>query len=134
MPDHWRRFREKLRQVPPVDDIDGSEILPIVHGDGTRSIRLDQIVELGLDPSKVNLPPAAPPIPPGTICPTFGPVAPGWLKCDGSLVGRAEYPKLFAAIGETHGKGDGATTFALPEIRTKLVTGKAPDATWMIAT
>lgn len=131
--DHWRRFREKLRVVPLIEKITGKEILPIVSTEGTRSIRLDQIVALGMDPTKIDLPPAAPPVPPGTITATFGPIAPGWLACNGAVVKRSDHPRLFSAIGEKFGKGDGATTFQLPEIKTKLTTGKTPDTTWMIA-
>ena len=39
---------------------------------------------------------------------------PGCLVCDGSAVGRATYPKLYAVIGTTYGEGDGETTFNLP--------------------
>lgn len=131
MPNAWRRFREKLRQVPPVDDLDGSEILPIVHGDLTRSIRLDQIVALGMDPTKINLPPATPPA--GTVSAFYGSAPPGWLPCDGRAVSRTEFAALFAVTGTIHGKGDGATTFNLPNLKSNLATGKLPEPTWMIA-
>jgi microcystin-dependent protein len=39
---------------------------------------------------------------------------PGWLLCDGRAVSRTVYAALFAAIQETHGAGDGETTFNLP--------------------
>ncbi|MCZ4064118.1 tail fiber protein [Oxalobacter aliiformigenes] len=39
----------------------------------------------------------------------------GYLKCDGSAVGRETYPELYAAIGTTYGEGDGETTFNLPD-------------------
>lgn len=41
----------------------------------------------------------------------------GWLKANGALVSRTSYADLFAIIGTTFGAGDGATTFALPDIR-----------------
>jgi|GEM_PF-1103508 len=41
---------------------------------------------------------------------------PGTLACDGSQVLRRHYPALFAAIGTTHGAGDGYSTFHLPNI------------------
>jgi hypothetical protein len=47
----------------------------------------------------------------------------GWLACDGALVSRAAYPKLFAAIGEDWGAGDGTTTFALPDLRGAFLRG-----------
>ncbi len=46
---------------------------------------------------------------------------PGWLWCDGSAVGRADYPDLFAVFGTTFGPGDGASTFELPDCQ-----GRAP--------
>lgn len=42
---------------------------------------------------------------------------PGWLLCDGSEIGRASFPALFALIGTTYGTGDGTTTFNIPDFR-----------------
>lgn len=143
MAEQWRRFREKLRLCEPVGgDLDGTEILPIVVGEATRWIRLDRLVELArsLSPGTpppvvppVVIPPAAPPFTSGTILATLGAIPDGWLKCDGALVSRTQYPKLFAAIGITFGKGDGKTTFALPVLKPHLTTGNTPDAAWIIA-
>ena len=47
----------------------------------------------------------------------------GYLKCNGAAVSRAAYPALFAAIGTSHGPGDGATTFNLPDLRGEFVRG-----------
>lgn len=47
----------------------------------------------------------------------------GWKICDGSLVSRATYAALFAAIGTTYGAGDGATTFKLPDLRGEFIRG-----------
>lgn len=47
----------------------------------------------------------------------------GWLKCNGATVNRTTYAALFAAIGTTFGAGDGATTFALPDLRGEFVRG-----------
>jgi microcystin-dependent protein len=69
-------------------------------------------------------PPPEPPIPPGSVIAYAGPSAPGgWLLCDGSLVGRAAFPGLFAAIGIAHGEGDASTTFALPDYRGMFLRG-----------
>lgn len=46
----------------------------------------------------------------------FTSVPTGYLACDGAAVSRAGYADLFAAIGTTHGVGDGSTTFNLPSI------------------
>lgn len=40
-----------------------------------------------------------------------------WLRCNGQAVSRAEYPRLFAYLGEAYGNGDGSTTFNLPDYR-----------------
>lgn len=47
----------------------------------------------------------------------------GYLLCNGSAVGRATYPELFAAIGTTYGSGDGSTTFNLPNLIDKFIEG-----------
>ena len=47
----------------------------------------------------------------------------GWLKANGALVSRTTYAALFAAIGTTFGAGDGATTFALPDLRGEFPRG-----------
>jgi microcystin-dependent protein len=59
-----------------------------------------------------------------------GAIAPvGWLACDGSAVSRTTYARLFAAIGTTHGAGDGSTTFNLPDARGRVIAGyNAADA------
>jgi microcystin-dependent protein len=47
----------------------------------------------------------------------FAPV--GWGICDGSLQSIAENDTLFNLIGTTYG-GDGQTTFALPDLRSRV--------------
>lgn len=47
----------------------------------------------------------------------------GYLVCDGSAVSRDTYANLFAAIGTTHGSGNGSTTFNLPDLRDRFVVG-----------
>ncbi|HXJ92543.1 MAG TPA: tail fiber protein [Terriglobia bacterium] len=47
-----------------------------------------------------------------------------WRLCDGSLLQIAMYTALFALIGTSFG-GDGKTTFALPDLRSKVpLTGQ----------
>lgn len=59
---------------------------------------------------------------PGDVKWTARTTAPdGWLAADGSAVSRTTYADLFAAIGTTHGAGNGSTTFNLPDGR-----GRAP--------
>ncbi len=63
-------------------------------------------------------------LPAGTIVHFANKTAPeGYLECDGDVVSRATYPELFAAIGEYFGKGDGETTFGLPDLRGEFLRG-----------
>lgn len=47
----------------------------------------------------------------------------GYLVCDGSAISRTEYSELFDVIGTLYGSGDGSTTFNLPDLRGRVVTG-----------
>lgn len=62
--------------------------------------------------------------PVGTIIWSTNAVIPvGYLLCNGSLISRTDYKELFDVIGETFGSGDGATTFALPNLIGKFIEG-----------
>jgi microcystin-dependent protein len=52
----------------------------------------------------------------------------GWLLCDGQPLSIAANDALFQLIGTTYG-GDGTTTFALPDLRSRLPIhqGTGPD-------
>jgi microcystin-dependent protein len=43
----------------------------------------------------------------------------GWMFCNGALLPISEYETLFNLIGTTYG-GDGQSTFALPDLRSRL--------------
>lgn len=47
----------------------------------------------------------------------------GYVFCDGRLISRTVYANLFSVIGTTYGVGDGSTTFALPDLRGRVVLG-----------
>ena len=47
----------------------------------------------------------------------------GWLLCNGAAVSRTKYADLFKAIGTTYGKGDGSTTFNLPNMNERFAEG-----------
>jgi microcystin-dependent protein len=47
----------------------------------------------------------------------------GYLLCDGSLINRTTYSRLFSVISTTYGTGDGSTTFALPDLRGAVPRG-----------
>lgn len=73
-------------------------------------------------------------VPAGTVVAFGGSTPPsGWLLCDGSSLLRASYPRLFAAIGASHGQVDGSS-FNVPDLRGRFVrgvdgnAGRDPDA------
>ena len=71
------------------------------------------------------------PLPAGTIMqfPVAETSAPsGWLLCDGRLLSRTDYPDLFASIGTAFGAGDGATNFAIPDLRGRSSVGAGAGA------
>ncbi len=49
---------------------------------------------------------------------TFAP--PGYFPCDGRLLPIAQYDVLYTLLGTTYG-GDGVSTFALPDLRGRMV-------------
>lgn len=63
--------------------------------------------------------------PAGSIIQSAALVAPdgNWLECNGAEVNRVTYADLYAAIGDTYGDGDGATTFNLPDLRGRAIIG-----------
>ena len=79
---------------------------------------------------------SAPPLPAGVMIDYAGPITehadastaqptsnqppPGWLWCAGQAVSRSTYSALFTAISTTHGAGDGATTFNVPDRRGRI--------------
>jgi len=47
----------------------------------------------------------------------------GFFECDGSAISRVTYNSLFAVIGCRYGKGDGSTTFNIPDYRGTFLRG-----------
>ena len=82
-------------------------------------------VEDGATVTGLSAPSAPSAVPAGMLAPFAGAAAPaGWLLCYGQAVSRTDYAALFAAIGTTHGAGNGRTTFRLPDLRGRAVAGK----------
>jgi microcystin-dependent protein len=52
---------------------------------------------------------------------TFAPR--GWAECNGQLMQISQHQALFSLIGTIYG-GDGRTTFALPDLRSRVVPGR----------
>ncbi|MCH9852973.1 MAG: phage tail protein [Alphaproteobacteria bacterium] len=51
----------------------------------------------------------------------------GFLYCNGQAVSRTKYADLFAVIGTTHGAGNGANTFNVPNMRGRFALGADND-------
>lgn len=69
-------------------------------------------------------PPANVPI--GSVVAWSGPTTSlpdNWRVCDGTEVGRAEFPQLFDAIGTTWGAGGAPNRFKLPDLRGYFLRG-----------
>jgi microcystin-dependent protein len=53
----------------------------------------------------------------------FGFVPQGWAQCNGQLLPIAQNAALFSLLGTTYG-GDGRSTFALPDLRSRVPVGQ----------
>ena len=63
-------------------------------------------------------------VPTGMIAPFGMSTAPtGWLECNGAAVSRTTYSGLFSTVGTSHGTGDGASTFNVPDLRGEFIRG-----------
>ena len=62
-------------------------------------------------------------LPVGALLPSFVSSMNGCLLCNGAAVSRTTYADLFALLGTAFGKGDGSTTFNLPDFRDKTLWG-----------
>jgi len=64
-------------------------------------------------------------IPIGSMIDYGGSTAPpGWLSCNGAIIGQAEYPTLFSIIGTTYNTGgEGGTQFRIPDLRQRTTVG-----------
>jgi microcystin-dependent protein len=57
----------------------------------------------------------------------------GWLPCDGSVYVTIEYPELAKFLSNTYG-GNGATTFAVPDLRGRVPIGVGKDSFGIVYT
>jgi microcystin-dependent protein len=63
-------------------------------------------------------------LPAGIILPyAGGEIGTDCLPCNGAAVSRTDYANLFKAVGETWGKGDGTSTFNVPDFRDRSLYG-----------
>lgn len=59
-----------------------------------------------------------------------GSIPSGWLACEGQALNEAQYPALYAVLGETWGDGGGgAGAFNLPDLRGRVAAGANGGAT-----
>lgn len=94
-----------------------------VTGDVVGTQGAQALTDKDLSDESNSFPPAVT-LPAGMVAPYAGSSAPtGWLLADGSEVSRSTYADLFNAIGETHGAGNGSTTFNLPNMKGKVPVG-----------
>lgn len=57
-----------------------------------------------------------------------------WILCDGQELSRTDYSDLFEIIGENFGKGNGVTTFNVPDYRGKFLQGLGKNSSENIYT
>lgn len=56
----------------------------------------------------------------------------GFLLCDGRAINRKDYVNLFNIIGTQFGKGDGSTTFNIPNMARHVPVGSGGKATLVL--
>ena len=65
----------------------------------------------------------------GEISPVGFRFAPkGWALCDGQILSIAQNTALFSLLGTTYG-GNGTTTFALPDLRGRVIVHSSSNYT-----
>jgi hypothetical protein len=90
----------------------------------TDSVNTSQIVDAAVTPAKLSSLSQSFLVPTGAVMAFAGTTSPvGWLLCDGAEVSRTTYADLFALLGESHGEGDTALTFNLPDYRGRFLRG-----------
>ncbi len=96
--------------------VDASDVINSPSGNITKTNVQDAINQLQTLVNAV--------IPPGSIFPYAASTAPaGFLLCYGQAISRTDYANLFGTIGTTYGKGDGSTTFNVPDLRGRTLIG-----------
>lgn len=101
-----------------------------------NSLDTTSLICNNLDASSINLQndiyvsPNQSYLPVGSISIYSGQTSPnGWLLCDGSVVSRTTYSRLFSVINTVYGSGNGSTTFNLPNLQDRIPVGKMSSTT-----
>jgi microcystin-dependent protein len=93
-----------------------NEIQTLTFNNDTLSISKGNSIPLSLSSNRFT--------PIGSIISYGGRTIPdGWLLCDGSELDRIIYSGLFSAIDTVWGRGNGSTTFNLPDLRGQFLRG-----------
>lgn len=118
-----------ITQLPLASTLLGSEPIPTVQGDDTRTP--STVTTLYAEKTTVQTTPADIATYVNTVVPPAGAVAmyagktapTGWLICDGSsLQDAVKYGKLYDAIGTIYG-GAGKNNFKIPDMQGKVAVG-----------
>jgi len=118
-----------ITQLPLASTLLGSEPIPTVQGDETRTP--STVTTLYAEKTTVQTTPAEIATYVNTVVPPAGAVAmyagktapTGWLICDGSsLQDAVKYGKLYDAIGTVYG-GTGKNNFKIPDMQGKVAVG-----------
>lgn len=98
----------KISQLTPALSVTADDLIEVVQGGVSLRITASMLGNLLL---------------PAGIVQTFaGTVVPdGWFLCDGTSKVKANYARLYAAIGNTFGSD--TTTFKVPDLRGRFVRG-----------
>lgn len=70
--------------------------------------------------------------PPGTLFASLAKTMPGCIIGQGAVVSRTTYASLFSLYGTAFGVGDGSTTFALPDFRSRVFWGAGSANLWQV--
>lgn len=86
------------------------------------------ILVFSMSPRSAESPPPTPAPPIGTILAFAGPASAlgensQWMLCDGRELAVGQYPELHAALGSAWGRGRGAGTFLIPDLRGRFLRG-----------
>ena len=130
----------KISYLPEVVSPTGATVFPITTGGVSKKVQLTTLngfsgsgtvgnvfagQNVKLNPSPATTTSVVSFSFPGSIFPFPSNNAPdGWLLCNGQAVSRQVYSTLFDVVGVTYGSGDNRTTFNLPDLRGRVVTGR----------
>ena len=109
---------ETIDDINKLKDEDINEIKRVVN---TNDDILTEAVTAIEDIKKLDL---GDTMPIGSVVQWFEETAPdNWLVLNGQAVSRIDYPELFVIYGTKYGEGDGSTTFNLPNLKGRVITG-----------